>query len=146
MVFSVKFALIGHQFCLCFLYVPQQFGYKEIIAERFYLSGTYCTQCGELIVYKYLAPFHGILWKICSHCTKYLFCLIGQQFYTKFISWKPHMVFKSTQMFSYFLWYSLKTNLLLCGFGFGLCTSFFSQKADTQLLLTMHVTGNKTVW
>ena len=32
------------------------------------------------------------------------------------------MVFESAEHFSYFFWYSLKMNLLFCGFGFGFCT------------------------
>ena len=47
-MFSEKFALIGHQLCLSLLYVSQQFGYK--INSRAFLSGTYCTQCAELLI------------------------------------------------------------------------------------------------
>ena len=47
-MFSEKFAFIGHQLCLSLSYVPQQFGYE--INNRSLLNGTYCTQCGELLI------------------------------------------------------------------------------------------------
>ena len=47
-VLSEKFAFIGHQLCLSLSYVPQQFGYE--INNRSLLNGTYCTQCGELLI------------------------------------------------------------------------------------------------
>ena len=48
MVFSEKSAHIGHQFCVCFFYILQQFAYK--INSRMRLSGTYCIQCVELLI------------------------------------------------------------------------------------------------
>ena len=45
---SYKFALIGHQLCPCFLYVPQQFVYKS--NSRTLLSVTHCTQCKESLI------------------------------------------------------------------------------------------------
>ena len=41
-------AAVEHQFCFYLLYVPQQFGYK--INSRTLWIGTYCTQCGELLI------------------------------------------------------------------------------------------------
>ena len=91
---SLKFVHIGHQFCLCFFNVLQQFVYK--IISRTLLSGTYCTQYAELLIpfcngnsiqkfigwkttwyskkhtNKCLTHFRGILWKICSHWTSIL--------------------------------------------------------------------------
>ena len=83
-----KFALIGHQFCLCLSYVLQQFGYE--INSRTRLNGTYCIQSGELLIefcngnltqnplvenqygiqkYTFFLYFHVVLQNICFHLT-----------------------------------------------------------------------------
>ena len=92
MLFSKQFALIGHQFCLCLLYVPQQIGYE--INSRTLLNGTYCTQCWELLI----VFCNGNLTQNSLVEKQY-----GIQKDTNVLH-KNNIVFKNTQMFCLFPW------------------------------------------